>query len=105
MAASTRLSDLPINNEYAVKAVILRTMATNAFVNSGVLARDAQLDAFLSSELGGKTISPVMSGRLPLRSRISPATTPPSNPPRKRSPAARTWQCASLSTRAGQAWT
>lgn len=61
---TTRLSDLPIVGEVALAAVILRTMATNAFVNSGVLSRDAQLDNFLSSDIGGKTISPRFVGPL-----------------------------------------
>lgn len=61
---STRLSDLPIVPEVATDAIILRTTDTNAFVSSGVLARDAELDAFLTGNIGGKTISPRFLGPL-----------------------------------------
>ena len=62
--ATTRLSDLPIVEGVATKCVILRTMAVNAFVNSGVMQRDAELDAFLNGNIGGKTIAPRFIGPL-----------------------------------------
>lgn len=61
---STRFSDVPIVAEVATSAIILRMMDLNAFVNSGVLVRDPVLDNFLSSDVGGKTITPRFLGPL-----------------------------------------
>lgn len=54
---TTKLSDMPIVDKIATAAIVLRALELNDFVNSGVMARDARLDEFLSSELGGKVIS------------------------------------------------
>ena len=43
---STRLSDVPIVPEIATAAIILRSLNSNAFVNSGVMIRDPEADAF-----------------------------------------------------------
>lgn len=61
---STRLSDVPIVPEIATAAIVLRTLDTNAFVNSGVLVEDPELNAFLSGNLGGNTIAPRFLGPL-----------------------------------------
>ena len=61
---STRLSDLPIVGEIATAAIILSALETNAFVGSNVLVRDAELDTFLTGNLGGKTVSPRFIGPL-----------------------------------------
>ena len=55
---STRLSDVPIVPEIATAAIILRSLNSNAFVNSGVMIRDPEADAFLTNNLGGKTFAP-----------------------------------------------
>lgn len=63
---STRLSDLPIAGEVFSANVILRMLQNNAFLNSGVMVRDSELDAFLSSNIGGKVYSPRFIGPLAL---------------------------------------
>lgn len=63
---STRLSDLPIAGEIFSQNIILRMLERNAFLNSGVMVRDPELDAFLSSNLGGKVFSPRFIGPLTL---------------------------------------
>ena len=62
---STRLSDVPIVPEIATAAIILRSLNSNAFVNSGVMIRDPEADAFLTNNLGGKTFAPRYLGPLP----------------------------------------
>lgn len=61
---STRLSDVPIVPEIATAAIILRSLNSNAFVNSGVMIRDPEADAFLTNNLGGKTFAPRYLGPL-----------------------------------------
>lgn len=61
---STRLSDVPIVPEIATAAIILRSINSNAFVNSGVMIRDPEADAFLTNNLGGKTFAPRYLGPL-----------------------------------------
>lgn len=61
---STRLSDVPIVSEIATAAIILRSLNSNAFVNSGVMIRDPEADAFLTNNLGGKTFAPRYLGPL-----------------------------------------
>lgn len=61
---STRLSDVPIVPEIATAAIILRSLNNNAFVNSGVMIRDPEADAFLTNNLGGKTFAPRYLGPL-----------------------------------------
>lgn len=61
---TTQLSDLVIVPELIAESIILRTLATNAFVQSGVAVRDAALTAFLENPNGGKTISPRFIGPL-----------------------------------------
>ena len=61
---STRLSDVPIVPEIATAAIILRSLNSNAFVNSGVMIRDPEADTFLTNNLGGKTFAPRYLGPL-----------------------------------------
>jgi len=61
---STRLSDVPIVPEIATAAIIMRSLNSNAFVNSGVMIRDPEADAFLTNNLGGKTFAPRYLGPL-----------------------------------------
>ena len=61
---STRLSDVPIVPEIATAAIILRSLNSNAFVNSGVMIRDPEADPFLTNNLGGKTFAPRYLGPL-----------------------------------------
>ena len=61
---STRLSDVPIVPEIATAAIILRSLNSNAFVNSGVMIRDPEADAFLTNNHGGKTFAPRYLGPL-----------------------------------------
>jgi len=61
---STRLSDVPIVPEIATAAIILRSLNSNAFVNSGVMIRDPEADAFLTNNLGGKNFAPRYLGPL-----------------------------------------
>lgn len=48
----------------ATAAIILRSLNSNAFVNSGVMIRDPEADAFLTNNLGGKTFAPRYLGPL-----------------------------------------
>lgn len=61
---TTQVADLPIIPEIFSREMILRTLATNAFVRSGVAVEDPQLNAFLNSDQGGKTFSPRFLGPL-----------------------------------------
>lgn len=63
-ANTTQVSDLVIVPELFSESVILRTLATNAFVRSGVAIQDAQLNNFLNGSMGGKTFSPRFIGPL-----------------------------------------
>jgi hypothetical protein len=62
--AVTRISDLKIVASVFTQNVILGALAKNAFVQSGVMIRDPQLDAFLNSDVGGKTVNPRYIGPL-----------------------------------------
>lgn len=61
---STRFEDVPIVPEIATAAIVLRALDSNAFVNSGVMIRDPELDAFLTGNLGGRTVAPRFLGPL-----------------------------------------
>ena len=61
---STRLSDVPIVPEIATVQIILCALNSNAFVNSGVMMRDPEVDAFLTNNRGGKTFAPRYLGPL-----------------------------------------
>ncbi|WP_304736502.1 major capsid protein [uncultured Desulfovibrio sp.] len=61
---STRFSDVSIVPEVATEAIELRMLETNAFLASGVMVRDPELDSFLSGNIGGKTIAPRFIGPL-----------------------------------------
>lgn len=63
---STRLADLAVTPEVSTAAIIHRCLERNAFVNSGIMARDRRLDEFLSSPVGGHTIAPRYLGPLVL---------------------------------------
>lgn len=56
MANTTQVADLIVAEKIITGNTILRTLATNAFVRSGVAVSDPKLTAFLNSENGGKTI-------------------------------------------------
>jgi hypothetical protein len=60
----TRLTDLVIVGEVFTANMILDMLAKDAFVQSGVMVPDPSLDAFLASDIGGKTISPRYLGPL-----------------------------------------
>lgn len=62
--ATTQIADLAIDPQIVTENTILRTLATNAFIGSGVLVRDPTLDEFLSGPLGGKTFAPRYIGPL-----------------------------------------
>lgn len=62
--ATTQLSDLAIDPQIVTENTIHNSLATNAFIESGVLRRDPVLDEFLSGPLGGKTIAPRFIGPL-----------------------------------------
>jgi hypothetical protein len=62
--AVTRISNLVVVPSVFTANVIQEALALNAFVASGVMIRDPQLDAFLNSDLGGKTINPRYIGPL-----------------------------------------
>ncbi len=63
---STRLSDLVIVPTVYQRNVVMRMLQNNAFLNSGVMVRDPELDAFLSSPMGGNTFTPRWVGPLAL---------------------------------------
>lgn len=62
--ATTRLTDLAIDPQIVTENTILQSLAPNAFIQSGVLARDPRLDEFLAGPLGGKTFAPRFLGPL-----------------------------------------
>ena len=102
---STRLSDVPIVPEIATAAIILRSLNSNAFVNSGVMIRDPEADAFLTNNLGGKTFAPrAISARLPMMSRTFPRMTLPKSPRPKRLRAGKIRLSGKASTSRGLRW-
>jgi hypothetical protein len=62
--AVTRISNLVVVPSVFTENMILEALELNAFVASGVMIRDSNLDAFLSSDVGGKTINPRYIGPL-----------------------------------------
>lgn len=63
--AVTQISDLAIDDKLVTENIILTSVATNAFLNSGVMVRDPLLDEFLNGPLGGKTIAPRFFSPIP----------------------------------------
>jgi hypothetical protein len=62
--AVTRISNLVVVPSVFTENMILEALELNALVSSGVMIRDPNLDAFLSSDVGGKTINPRYIGPL-----------------------------------------
>ena len=96
---STRLSDVPIVPEIATAAIILRSLNSNAFVNSGVMIRDPEADAS-----AGKLLRLAISARLPMMSRTFPRMTLPKSPRPKRLRAGKIRLSGKASTSRGLRW-
>ncbi len=61
----TQLSDLVIVHAVFNAGMVLESLDLDAFVRSGVMIRDAEMDAFLAGPVGGRTFNPRFMGPLP----------------------------------------
>lgn len=61
----TQLSDLIIVPSVFTQNMVLESLNLDAFVQSGVVARDSLIDAFLNGPIGGRTYNPRFMGPLP----------------------------------------